>query len=293
MSAEKSVKRCVIITGLSGAGKTTALDALEDCGFYAVDNVPPSMLPQLVGVLSANGAAVTTGVAAVVDVRGGDLLDGIFRSVDELKEALPDVKVVFLDSSGEQIVRRFETTRRRHPLGDGSPILKSVAEEGERLLGIRSMADIVIDTSSLSPNGLREKLLSELGEDCMPQTVVVSSFGFKNGVPADCDYMFDVRFLPNPNYVPELKGLSGKDPKIRAYLDRAHEKRAFMDELARLVAFVADLYPQAVKKQLHIAIGCTGGRHRSVAIAEEIAAYLAGIGHPVSVCHRDINLESR
>ena len=293
MSGEKTVKRCVIITGLSGAGKTTALGALEDRGFFAVDNIPPSMLPDLVRVLEANVAAVTTGVAAVVDVRGGDLLDGIFHSMGELKKELPDVKVVFLESSEEQLVRRFGATRRRHPLAEGSSILKSVTEEREMLQGIRSVADIVIDTSALSQNGLRERLLSELDAGCRPQGVVVSSFGFKNGVPADCDYMFDVRFLPNPNYVPELKNLSGKDPEIRAYLDGTREKRAFMDELERLVSFVADLYPQAVKKQLHIAIGCTGGRHRSVAIAEELAAYLAGIGYQVAVCHRDINLEAR
>jgi UPF0042 nucleotide-binding protein len=293
MARDKSVDRCVIITGLSGAGKTTALDALEDHGFYAVDNIPPSMLPQLASILSENKPAVTMGIAAVVDARGGELLKDIFPSIETLKESLSDVRVIFLESSEELLVRRFETTRRRHPLAEGGSILKSIAEEKERLLPVRAMADIVIDTTRLGQNDLREKLLLELGVSDKPQTVIVSSFGFKNGVPPDCDYMFDVRFLPNPNYVPELKYLSGKDAEIRAYLDKAPEKMRFMQDLGRLTGFVLELYSRAVKKQAHIAIGCTGGRHRSVAIAEELAGCLSRAGHSVTLFHRDIDLETR
>jgi UPF0042 nucleotide-binding protein len=293
MTQDESVSKCVIITGLSGAGKTTALNALEDHGFYAVDNMPPSMLPQLVSLLSKNKPAVAVGIAAVVDARAGELLGDIFSSIDELRSSLPDVKVIFLESSEELLVRRFETTRRRHPLGDGISILKSIAEEKERLLAVRPKADVVIDTTRLGQNGLRERLLSELGVIEAPQAAIVSSFGFKNGVPPDCDYMFDVRFLPNPNYVPELKDLSGKDAEIRAYLDRTPEKIRFMRELGRLAGFVLELYSRTVKKQVHIAIGCTGGRHRSVAIAEELADYLSGMGHSVTLFHRDIDLEAR
>jgi UPF0042 nucleotide-binding protein len=291
MSREEAVKRCVIVTGLSGAGKTTALDILEDHGFYVVDNIPPSMLPQLVSVLSRNSAAVLEGAAAVVDARGGDLLFSVIPSLNELKTAL-DVNVVFLDASDELLVRRFETTRRAHPLGGGDSILKSIARERAMLREVRAEADIVIDTSSLQPTDLRERLLRELNIGERQQTVIVSSFGFKNGVPSDCDYMFDVRFLPNPNYVPELKALSGKDPEIRAYLDATPQKTAFMLDLGRLIVFVTDMYAQTVKKQIHIAIGCTGGRHRSVAIAEELAAYLSGIGRVVTLFHRDIDLEA-
>ncbi|MDR1516329.1 MAG: RNase adapter RapZ [Synergistaceae bacterium] len=293
MPGEETVKRCLIITGLSGAGKATALNILADHGFYAVDNIPPSMLSQLVSVLSGSRAAVTMGIAAVVDARGGDLLEGMIPSINELKTVLPDARVVFLDASDELLVRRFETTRRGHPLGDGAPILKSVADERGRLREIRAAADIVIDTSKLQPNDLRERLMAELDIAEGQQRVIVSSFGFKNGVPSDCDYMFDVRFLPNPNYVPELKALSGKDAEIRAYLDGTPQKTAFMLELDRFIASVTDLYSQTVKKQIHIAVGCTGGRHRSVAIAEELAVYLSGIGRAVTLLHRDIDLEAR
>jgi UPF0042 nucleotide-binding protein len=287
------VERCLIITGLSGAGKTTLLNILEDQGFYAVDNIPPSMLPQLVTALSVNGAAVETGVAAVVDVRCGDLLSGVFISIDELNRSTSDVKVIFLDASDESLVRRFETTRRRHPLGDGASILNSVAAERNALGDIRAVADIVIDTSTLQPNELRERLLSDLGVTNAPQSVVVSSFGFKNGVPADCDYVLDVRFLPNPNYVPELKDFSGRDLEIQEYLDRAPQKAPFMKRLKNLVEFVLEQYSHTVKKQVHIAIGCTGGRHRSVAVAEELYSHLAKIGLETAVFHRDIDMETR
>jgi UPF0042 nucleotide-binding protein len=292
MADKKSLDRCVIITGLSGAGKTTALNALDDQGFYAVDNIPPSLLPQLASLLSRNRPDATAGIAAVVDVRAGELLHDIFQSLEELKSSIPDVKVVFLESSEELLVRRFEMTRRRHPLGEGASILKSITDERERLVPVRSKADIVIDTTRLQQGDLRERLLLELGILDRPQTVIVSSFGFKNGAPRDCDYMFDVRLLPNPNYVPELKALSGKDAEIRAYLDKAPEKITFMRELERMAGFVLEQYAKTVKKQLHIAIGCTGGRHRSVAIAEELAAYLSGIGHSVTLFHRDIDLEA-
>ena len=288
MANKKPVDKCVIITGLSGAGKTTALNVLEDQGFYAVDNIPPSLLPQLASLLSGNRPAV----AAVVDVRTGELLYDIFQSLDELKSSIPEVKVIFLESSEELLVRRFEMTRRRHPLGEGASILKSIADEKERLAPVRSKADIVIDTTRLQQSDLRERLLLELGILDRPQTVIVSSFGFKNGVPRDCDYMFDVRLIPNPNYVPELKALSGKDAEIRAYLDKAPEKITFMRELERLAGFVLEQYSKTVKKQPHIAIGCTGGRHRSVAVAEELAVYLSGIGHSVTLFHRDIDLEA-
>jgi UPF0042 nucleotide-binding protein len=287
------VKKCLIITGLSGAGKTTLLNIMEDQGFYAVDNIPPSILPQLVAALSVNSAAVETGVAAVVDVRCGDLLGGVSISIDELNLSVSDVKVIFLDASDESLVRRFETTRRRHPLGDGASILNSVAAERSALGDVRAIADILIDTSSLQPNELREKILSELEVTNAPQSVVVSSFGFKNGVPADCDYVLDVRFLPNPNYVPELKDLSGRDLEIRDYLNKTPQKAPFMERLESLVEFVLEQYSHTVKKQVHIAIGCTGGRHRSVAVAEELYSHLAGIGLDVAVFHRDIDLETR
>jgi UPF0042 nucleotide-binding protein len=292
MPQNARIDKCVIITGLSGAGKTTALNTLEDRGFFAVDNLPPSMIPQLISVLSNNRSALEVGVAVVVDVRGEDLLDGIFPSIETLKCSISEVRLIFLDASEDWLVRRFETTRRRHPLGAGASILSSVALERGKLEVIRSKADIIIDTSSMQPNNLRERTLSELGMNEAPQTVIVSSFGFKNGVPTDCDYVFDVRFLPNPNYVPELKKLSGRDAEIQTYLNKDHQKVIFMEQLELFVEFVLAQYESTVKKQVHIAIGCTGGRHRSVAVAEELSGHLAKKGRNVVANHRDIDLEA-
>jgi UPF0042 nucleotide-binding protein len=160
------------------------------------------------------------------------------------------------------------------------------------LAGVRASADILIDTSHLLPGDLRSKILSELGEEEVPISVVVSSFGFKNGIPSDCDYLFDVRFLPNPNYVPELKKLSGKDAAVKEYMEGDERKKTFVERLESLVEFVLSCYENTPKKHIHIAIGCTGGRHRSVAIAEELASYLSLRGHDVTASHRDIDLEA-
>jgi UPF0042 nucleotide-binding protein len=292
MTELERVNRCVIITGLSGAGKTTALNILEDHGFYTVDNIPPSMMPELMSKLAHNRSAVETGVAAVVDVREGDLLQDIFLSIEVLKSALSDVKLLFLDASNDSLVKRFETTRRRHPLGAGLTILESVARERRKLEAIRTVSDIVLDTSQKGPNDLRGAILSELGLSDEPQIVIVSSFGFKNGAPMDCDYAFDVRFLPNPNYVAELKKLSGRDEDVQLYLDKNPQKKIFVDMLESLLAFILTQYEGSAKKLVHIAIGCTGGRHRSVAIAEETAGRLSARGHNVITFHRDINMEA-
>lgn len=287
------VERCVIITGLSGAGKTAALNILEDQGFFAVDNLPPPLMPQLMEVLSGNNAATTHGVAVVIDIRGEELFEELFFSIEQLKETITDVKVLFLEASDDWLVRRYETTRRRHPLGKGLTILESVAKERLRLAVIRAIADITMDTSSLLPSDLRGYILSELGINDDPPTVIVSSFGFKNGIPKDCDYMFDVRFLPNPNYVPALKSLSGKDVPVQKYLEKIPEKRIFMERLESLLELILMQYDSTGKRQFHVAVGCTGGRHRSVAIAEQLAQYLSGRGHKVVLNHRDIDLDMK
>jgi len=292
MSMGARVGRCVIITGLSGAGKTTALNALEDHGFFAVDNLPPSMILELINVLTRSRPAVDVGVAVVVDVRGGDLLDDAFEVIDSLKRFVSSVRVVFLEASENSLVRRFETTRRRHPLGGAVTILESIAEERLRLAGLRAAADIIIDTTRLLPGDLRSIILSELGEGESPISVVVSSFGFKNGIPSDCDYLFDVRFLPNPNYVPELKKLSGRDAAVREYMERDERKKSLVERIESFMELVLSGYENTPKKHIHIAIGCTGGRHRSVAVAEELASHLSLRGHAVRASHRDIDLEA-
>lgn len=285
------ISKCIIVSGMSGAGKSVALRILEDQGFFASDNVPPILMPQLLKVLGENRSAVGKGVAIVADIRGEALLEDLLSSTDEIKRTVPDVSLLFLDASDDWLVRRYETTRRRHPLAKGMTILECIARERKKLASIRERADIVLDTSSLMPGDLRSAMLSELGMNDDPLTVIVSSFGFKNGVPKDCDYMFDVRFLPNPNYVPELKKLSGQHREIQEYLDRVPVKRLFMDRLERLLEFVLAQYDNTGKRQVHIAIGCTGGRHRSVAIAVELSRHLSMQGHKVVTNHRDIDRE--
>ena len=286
-----SVNECVIITGMSGAGRSVALKILEDQGFYAADNIPPILMPQLMEVLSGNAAAVETGVAVVVDIRGEALFEDLFATVEKLKGTVKDVRLVYLDASDDWLVRRYETTRRRHPLGKGVTILEGIAKERQRLVEIRERADIVMDTSSMLPSDLRSVLLTELGLNDDPLTAIVSSFGFKYGVPRDCDYMFDVRFLPNPNYVPELKKLSGEDHEIQNYLSRFPARRYLLDRLESLLDFVLTQYYNTGKKQVHIAVGCTGGRHRSVAVAAELSRYLSSKGLRTVTNHRDIDRE--
>lgn len=286
-----NVNKCVIITGMSGAGRSVALKILEDRGFYAADNIPPILMPQLMEVLSGNAAAVETGVAVVVDIRGEALFEDLFAIVERLRGIVKDVRLIYLEASDDWLVRRYETTRRRHPLGKGVTILEGIAKERQRLVEIREHADIVMDTSSMLPSDLRSVLLTELGLNDDPLTVIVSSFGFKYGVPRDCDYMFDVRFLPNPNYVPELKKLSGEDLEIQNYLSRYPARRYLLDRLESLLDFVLTQYYNTGKKQVHIAVGCTGGRHRSVAIAVELSRYLSSKGLRSVTNHRDIDRE--
>ncbi|MDR1470920.1 MAG: RNase adapter RapZ [Synergistaceae bacterium] len=287
----KGVGRCVIITGLSGAGKSTALKVLEDRGFYAVDNLPPALMPDLMRALSRNGPAVSVGVAIVIDLRGEGILEDLSSSIESIESAGVESNLIFLDASDDWLVRRYETTRRRHPMGEGITILEGIALERSKLGAIKAQSDAVLDTSSLFPDDLRSSLLSKLDLNEGSFTVIISSFGFKNGIPKDCDYMFDVRFLPNPNYVPTLKNLSGRDAAVKEYLEDLPEKRALMERLGSLMRFILAQYERTDKKQLHVAIGCTGGRHRSVAVAESLARRVSDMGYVAVMNHRDIELE--
>jgi len=286
------IKNCVIITGVSGAGKSSALTVFEDQGYYAIDNLPPTLLPQLLDVLVSNESATTNGVAAVVDVREEALLNDLQRVVAQLRESIAELKIVFVDASDETIVRRFETTRRRHPLAGNTTLLENVAAERELLGRIKETSDIVIDTSDLTAAEFKEKLLDVVGATQENPVTIVSSFGFKRGIPQDADYVADVRFLPNPNYVPELHDLTGKDEAIQKYLEQYKEFDEFLAKAAAMFTFVASVYKNTGKAHLHIAIGCTGGRHRSVAICERLAEELKKQGHKVVINHRDIDREN-
>lgn len=294
MSVESErVSRFVIITGMSGSGKSSALKILEDRGFYCIDALPPVIAPSVADVLKDVAAARNTGVAAVADIRCGSLLNGLRWTADELRRLGIDVSIVFLDASDGCIVRRYETTRRRHPMASCVTTVAAVAEERDAMSLIKEESDIVIDTTTLSTASLRRVILSELGLSEEPLSIVVSSFGFKYGVPRDCDYLFDVRFLPNPFFEAELRELSGCDPAVLEYLDKVPAKRSFMEKIGDLFDLLLPQYEISDKKNIHIAFGCTGGRHRSVAVAEEAVAMLRAKGREVWLDHRDVMKEGR
>jgi len=285
----QNVKRCIIITGMSGGGKSTALHMLEDRGMYAIDNIPPALLPQLLSVLSRHEGAVQNGVAAVVDVRGNRLLRDLFPVIELLRKKNIAVKVLFLDASDDILLQRFEKTRRRHPLASDTSILEAIGMERVEMSPILEWADSIIDTTGMDLVRLREKLGEELGVSLSPPLVLFTSFGFKYGIPADSDYVFDARFLPNPYYVSALRPLSGKSEKVQAYMDSFAETAEFLSKLLNLMEFVFPLYVNTGKHQMQISIGCTGGRHRSVALAERLAReFTSG---ECLVRHRDVDKE--
>ncbi len=285
----KKVKRCIIITGMSGGGKSTALHMLEDLGYYAIENIPPTLLPQLIQVLSKHEEAVHNGVAAVVDVRGESLLKNLQAVVENLRKKGLDLRVIFLDASDSTLVKRFEETRRRHPLSSDSTILGAISMERSELAHIHEIADAVVDTSAMSLSELRREILAKIEISEGPLSIIFTSFGFKYGIPADSDYVIDVRFLPNPFYEPSLRALSGKDNEVGEFIKSSGEIADFIEELFTFFDLVFNLYSNTGKNLVHIAVGCTGGRHRSVAVAEWLCSRFPGNS---IVMHRDIEKET-
>ncbi len=281
----------LIVTGMSGAGRSTAANALEDLGWYVVDNLPPQMLTPLLDLTGLGGTALPR-VAAVVDVRGRSLLDD-FPGVTRALRGRGEVRVLFLDASDDVLVRRFESVRRPHPLQSDGTLLDGIRTERTRLAAVREAADIVIDTSSLNIHQLASQvseLFSEEGDARHRLTIL--SFGFKYGLPTDVDLVADMRFLPNPYWNEELRGLTGQDAVVRDYVLSREGAGEFLDAYAQALLPVLEGYQRENKSHSTVAIGCTGGRHRSVAMSEELARRLSGVpGVAIKVRHRDLGRE--
>ncbi len=276
----------VIITGTSGSGKLTALKAFEDLGFYCVDNLPIALVPMFADL--THDAKTRKHAALIIDIREGDALKQFPRIYADLKKRLKST-LLFLDADDDVLQRRFSETRRPHPLGADSTVLSSIRDEREQLAEIRALSDLYVDTSKLNVHDLR-RLINEKFERSKESekiSVYVNSFGFRYGVPPDSDLVFDVRFLPNPNYIPEFKHLTGRHPSVARYIRSFPQTTEFINRISELLIYLLPHYIQEGKSYLTISFGCTGGHHRSVLIAHEIYKRLRKAGFPVKERHRD------
>jgi UPF0042 nucleotide-binding protein len=282
--------RLVIISGLSGSGKTHAIKCFEDLGFFCVDNLPPALLPKFVELCLQRGRDVQN-VALGIDIRERSFFSDFARNVDTLKSAGYSVELLFFEARDEILVRRFSESRRPHPLLPQSPVLEGVLLERERLKELRQRADQILDTSDLTVHELKELLARHYVEQVQGHRLTISllTFGFKFGVPYDIDMLFDVRFLRNPNFVADLKPLTGEDPRIQSYVMDDPNTKPLLAQLDALFRFLIPQFERERRSYLTIAIGCTGGRHRSVAIALLLRERLADFGHVATVRHRDLH----
>jgi UPF0042 nucleotide-binding protein len=285
----------VVITGFSGAGKSTAMAAFEDEGYFCVDNLPPEMIRALAELFMHEGSKVER-AAVVSDARGGSYFAGLVAVLDELERSGVTHRVLFLEADEQALLTRYQETRRRHPLSPGGSVADGIARERALLAPVRERADLVIETTGLTSAMLRRKLADALLPTRAPGrlAVTIQSFGFKHGPARDADLLFDVRFLPNPHYEPDLRPLTGQESEVVAYIDRDGALEAFYERLLPMLDYLLPQYVAEGKSHLSIAIGCTGGRHRSVAIAEHIAARYREAGEClVEVVHRDVDRVAR
>lgn len=278
----------IIITGLSGAGRSQALKRLEDMGYFCVDNLPPKLIPEFANMCFKDNRIEKA--ATVVDMRMGDMFDDIYDAIKNLKNMKGlKLSILYLDSSDEALVKRFKETRRRHPVAPDGMLTTGISIERGKLEKIKDLANNIIDTSMYSVKKLGEvmdKLFNEPGEGGI--LITVTTFGYKRGVPIDADMVFDMRFLPNPFYQEELRGHTGKEKIVRDYVMSFPRTKVFIDKVSELVNYIAPYYLEQDKKQLVIAIGCTGGTHRSVVVAEELYGIFRSQGYRVIIEHRDI-----
>lgn len=285
--------RFVIITGMSGAGKSQTVKCLEDLGYFCVDNLPPALIPKFAEVCYRSGNVENA--ALVIDSRGGKFFEDFFKGVNELKNSGYQYEILFLDASDEVLIKRFKETRRTHPLAKKGDITLGIEKEREILKKVKEKADHIIDTSNLLARELREVILSIFleGEKYSNLIISVRSFGFKYGIPVDSDIVFDVRFLPNPYYIEELKYKTGEQEEVQTYVMEHQEAKEFLEKITDLVDFLIPLYIREGKNELVISIGCTGGKHRSVTLANALHKILEEKEHRVLIQHKDIEKDAK
>jgi len=278
----------VIITGMSGAGKTVAIQSFEDLGFFCVDNLPPTLLPKFLELMKESGNKMNK-VALVMDLRGRDFFDHLFKALDDLVESSwVAPQILFLEADDETLVRRYKETRRTHPLAPTGLPLEGIQNERELLADLKGRAQLIYNTSQMKPRELREKILTQFSTNNRATfTVNMMSFGFKHGIPIDADLVFDVRFLPNPYYIDQMRPKTGLDEDVSSYVLKWSETQKFLEKVTDLLSFMIPHYKREGKSQLVIAIGCTGGQHRSVALAETIGHFYEKDYH-TQISHRDI-----
>lgn len=290
----------IILTGMSGAGKSLAANYLEDMGVFCIDNLPPDLLPELVNSFARSSGsrgpdAQPRRMAFVIDIRGLDLFDGIIPALEQLGQMAVDYRIIFLDATDQVLLNRYRQSRRNHPLAQGRGIVEAIDLERRRLAPLKNLAADVIDTTNLTPADFRDLLYALLSPKDREErlTILIQSFGFKYGIPVDCDSIIDVRFIPNPYYIERLRTRSGLDSDVRDYVFSYSETQTFMDMQDKLFEFAIPLYIREGKVRLIIGVGCTGGRHRSVSLAEDLARRLRGYNLRVVVEHRDIDKDPR
>jgi UPF0042 nucleotide-binding protein len=293
MTAHRKVRRAriVVVTGLSGSGKSTATKVFEDIGYFCVDNLPPVLLPKIVDLVSEARTDVVR-IALVADVRGREFLHDFSRVIEQLRQGQHDVHVLFLDAGDDVLLLRYSETRRRHPLAARGGAKEAIRREREMLSPLREMADTVLNTSQYTVHQLRDTIVRRFrGKGGPTLQVGVVSFGYRYGIPLEADMVIDVRFLPNPNFVPKLKPLTGLDRKVRDYVMKNRSTRTFFGKLTSFLQFLLPLYRKEGKAYFTLGVGCTGGRHRSVVVAEAVKRSLPRPVAPI-VVHRDIHRSS-
>ena len=286
--------RFVIVTGLSGAGKTSVLKFLEDINFFCVDNLPPALLPKFAELCYEQEGEIER-VAMGIDIRGGRLFNDLFEVLSDLQEKGYEYEILFLDASDEVLIKRYKETRRSHPLSRNGSIQEGILKEREMLRDVKTKATYIIDTSQALTRQLKEQINGIFVENKKHENLVITiqSFGFKYGIPTDSDLVFDVRFLPNPFYIQELKELTGNDEPVSSYVMQFEESQTFLQKLVDMVEFLIPLYIKEGKNNLVISIGCTGGKHRSVTLANALYAALGQDRHTLLLQHHDIEKDAR